>query len=100
MVFEYHCTECEEVFDVNFRIGQAPPTVVCPECQGESKRLFSCNFILKGGGWPSKKGRFNKEMTDRNEAAGRRMKIEHGEHGPVRLAALDYGDGDVREVEK
>ena len=43
--------------------------------------------------------KFNKEMTDRNAAAGRRMRKEHGD-GPVKTVAHDYGNGDVREVGK
>jgi putative FmdB family regulatory protein len=100
MLYDYRCPECEAVFELNFPVGKAEQEAECPECGGQAKRAFtSCNFILKGGGWPSKKGRFNKEMTERNERAGRRMRKEHGD-GPVRTVAHDYGDGDVREVKK
>jgi len=101
MLFDFGCKQCEVRFEVDFRVGEAPAHIECPDCGSEAKRQFtSCNFILKGGGWPSKKGSFNKEMTDRNERAGKRMRVEHGEHGPLKLAALDYGNGDVREVKK
>lgn len=100
MLYEYHCQNCEVVFEVSFPIGKASETVKCPECENESKRYYSsCNFILKGGGWPGKANSFNKEMTDRNEAAGRRMRKEHGD-GPVKTVAHDYGNGDIREVKK
>ena len=98
MLYDYRCSECEAVFEMVFPVGKAEKQVECPECGKVAKRAFtSCNFILKGGGWPSKKGRFNKEMTERNERAGRKMSKEHGK-GPVRSVAHDYGDGDVREV--
>lgn len=98
MLFDYRCSECEHVFESDFPVGKAAKEVECPECGKTAKRAFtSCNFILKGGGWPSKSGRFNKEMTERNEAAGKRMKDNVP---PVRLKAHDYGNGDIREVEK
>jgi hypothetical protein len=91
--------ECELHFERDFRIGKADSIVKCPECDSDAKRIFtSCSFILKGGGWPSKSGSFNKEMTERNERAGKRMRKEHGD-GPLRTVAHDYGNGDVREVE-
>lgn len=100
MLFDYKCVDCGFRFEQNFAIGKAKDDVGCPECNGCAKRSFeSCNFILKGGGWPSKSNSFNKEMTERNERAGKRMRKEHGE-GPVRTVAHDYGNGDVREVEK
>jgi len=100
MLFDYRCTECETMFEANFPIGKAEDFVECPECGESAKRIFtSCNFILKGGGWPSKAASFNKEMTDKNEAAGKRMRKEHGD-GPVKTVAHDYGDGDIREVKK
>jgi len=96
MIFGYECEDCGG-FDRDFPIGKAPREVTC-DCGKVAKRTYeSCSFILKGGGWPSKKESFNKEMTQRNEAAGRRMKKEHGD-GPVKLVAHDYGNGDIREV--
>ena len=98
MTYEYACHTCELLVEENFRIGGAPEKVSCPECKGECKRHYgSCNFILVGGGWPGKSNSFNKEMTERNERAGRRMRKEHGKP-PVNLVAHDYGNGDIREV--
>jgi putative FmdB family regulatory protein len=99
VAYEYKCLGCSCRFDLDFPIGEAPPTARCPECGEEAKKLISCSgFVLKGGGWPSRGNRLNSEMTRRNEDAGRRMRREH--KPPMRLAALDYGNGDVREVGK
>ena len=96
MLFSYGCEECGG-FDRDFPIGKAPRGVTC-DCGKVAKRTYDgMSFILKGGGWPSKKGSFNKEMTARNERANSRMRKEHGK-GPVRTVAHDYGDGDIREV--
>ena len=98
MLYDYRCHICSHEFELDFKIGEAKKSVPCPLCHSDSKRLIShCNFILKGGGWPSKKERFNKEMTKKNELAGSRMLREHGEP-PMKLVAHDYGNGDIREV--
>ena len=98
MLFDYKCSGCEIIFEADFPIGKAEKEVPCPECSEPSKRVFtSCSFILKGGGWPGKSGSFNKEMTERNESAGRRMKDNVP---PIKTVAHDYGNGDVREVKK
>lgn len=100
MLFDYRCHECGHAFEADFRIGHAEKQVECPECQGIAKRAYTtCNFQLKGGGWPSKKERFNKEMTKRNERAGQRMRKEHGDP-PLKPVAYDYGNGDVREAKE
>lgn len=97
MLFDYRCN-CGHTFEMNFPIGQASRQVACPECQQMAKRAYTtCNFHLKGGGWPSKGTRLNREMTRRNERAGRRMRKEHGEPG-MKPVAYDYGNGDVREA--
>lgn len=97
MLFDYSCKSCGEVLEKDFPIGEAPSSIEC-ECGERAKRSFGCSFILKGGGWPSKFHRFNKEMTERNEAAGRRMRKEHGD-GPLKQVAWDHGNGDIREIE-
>ncbi|MDR3628960.1 MAG: zinc ribbon domain-containing protein [Desulfocapsaceae bacterium] len=50
-VYEYECSACEKVFEVQQRIADQPLTH-CPECKGEVKKLMSMSsFQLKGGGW-------------------------------------------------
>lgn len=97
MRFEYVCRACEILFERDFRIGNAEKEVPCPECEKPCKRHYgNMSFILKGGGWPGRTGRLNREMTSRNEAAGRRMRKEHTPG--VKTVAYDYGNGDVREA--
>lgn len=77
MIFEYMCPKCQIVLERNAPIGKAPETVTCPDCNVLCERFYgSMNFILKGpaGSWPGKKLSFNKEMTERNERAGRKMR--------------------------
>ena len=98
-MYDYECKKCGKVSERDFRIGEAPKEVRCSSCKSASRRFYgTMSFILKGGGWPGKKSTFNKEMTERNATASRRMRKEHGD-GPMKMVAHDYGDGDVREVE-
>lgn len=50
-IYEYECSECEKVFEVQQRISD-DPLENCPDCQGAVKKLVSVSsFQLKGGGW-------------------------------------------------
>jgi len=74
MTYEYFCEKCETVLEADFPFGKAPKKIDC-ECGESCERFYGdMNFILKGGGWPSKKISFNKEMSDRNAKAGERMR--------------------------
>jgi putative FmdB family regulatory protein len=97
MTFQYACRKCREIVERDFRIGQADAEVPCPTCEESCKRYYGdMSFILKGGGWPGRTQRLNREMTSRNEAAGHRMRKEH--KPGMEIAAYDYGNGDVRDA--
>lgn len=50
-VYEYECTDCHKVFEIQQKMADAPLTA-CPECEGVVKKLMSMSsFQLKGGGW-------------------------------------------------
>jgi putative FmdB family regulatory protein len=50
-IYEYECSTCEKVFEVQQRISD-DPLDTCPDCQGAVKKLVSVSsFQLKGGGW-------------------------------------------------
>lgn len=52
-IYEYECKACENVFEVQQRMTDEP-LKICPDCQGEVKKLVSVSsFQLKGGGWYS-----------------------------------------------
>ena len=52
-IYEYECSGCEKVFEVQQRMSD-DPLKTCPECKGEVKKLVSASsFQLKGGGWYS-----------------------------------------------
>jgi putative FmdB family regulatory protein len=50
-VYEYRCTSCNQVFEYQQRMADAPKTV-CEACSGALERLISRSaFQFKGGGW-------------------------------------------------
>ncbi len=50
-VYEYECSACSNVFEVQQKISDAPLTQ-CSQCGGIVKKLVSSSaFHLKGGGW-------------------------------------------------
>ncbi len=52
-IYEYECKACENVFEIQQRMID-DPLKICPDCQGEVKKLVSVSsFQLKGGGWYS-----------------------------------------------
>jgi putative FmdB family regulatory protein len=53
-IYEYACERCEEEFEVEQRITDAP-LKRCPSCRSAKvKRLISqTSFVLKGSGWYS-----------------------------------------------
>ena len=95
MLYEYYCEACDKVFELDFKMGEAPKTSTC-ECGKSAERYFgNVGFILKGGGWPSKTGRTKAQQTANNEAAGKRM---HKNRDKLKTVAHDYGNGNVKEV--
>jgi len=52
-VYEYECSGCKKVFEIQQRIADAPMNV-CPECGASVSKLISrSSFQLKGSGWYS-----------------------------------------------
>jgi putative FmdB family regulatory protein len=50
-VYEYECSACAKVFEVQQRMSDEP-LKTCPDCEGEVRKLVSVSsFQLKGSGW-------------------------------------------------
>ena len=97
MLFSYECQKCGKRFDADYSIGKAPRVAPCPACKSDSKRVYDGVSISVKVSGRAPSSTFGEQMKNRNLAAGHRMK---GRKAPVRLAGLDYGNGDVREVAK
>lgn len=76
--YDFHCSDCEHEFEEFRQMGDSSSTE-CPKCGGSAKKMLSkrMSFVLQGQDFPSSNDRFNREMTKRNEAAGKRMLREH-----------------------
>jgi len=97
MLYEYFCEKCDKVFDHDFKMGEAPETAPC-KCGKQAARYYGkVGFILKGGGWPSKKSKFNAEQTRKNKDAGRRMHKNRSGTSP-KIVAHDFGGGKIKEI--
>ena len=61
-IYEYHCKDCDHVFDVLQKISDDLLTY-CPECgKPELRKLISApNFRLKGKGW------YETDFKDKNQ---------------------------------
>jgi predicted nucleic acid-binding Zn ribbon protein len=96
MIFPFQCQKCSKSFDEEFPIGKAPRVTPCPHCKGNGKRIYDGMCVaVKIGGAFCHSSTFGEQMKARNMQAAQRMK---GRKAPVRLAAMDHGGGDVREV--
>lgn len=50
-IYEYECLECEKTFEIMQKFSDEPLRI-CPECNGQLKKLISnTSFVLKGNGW-------------------------------------------------
>ena len=50
-IYEYHCTDCDENFQLSQKITDEPLST-CPKCEGKVEKLIShSSFVLKGSGW-------------------------------------------------
>ena len=43
-LYEYHCTDCNGVFELLRPVQQAGEAQPCSECDADSKRIISCEF--------------------------------------------------------
>lgn len=94
MLYQYECDKCWKPTEESFRMGTAPKFVKCPACKGRASRVYS-SPALKIGDGINRKSTFGESIRQRNLKAAHRMK---GRKAPVRVAAYDHGNGDIREV--
>jgi putative FmdB family regulatory protein len=55
MIYEYKCSDCQHIRELEYPMGVTAKIPRCPECDGQLLRLFSAPPIhFKGEGWASK----------------------------------------------
>ena len=58
MLYEFECKECGKMFEENRLLKKNTQSAVCPECNGESKKIMS-KFGFKIVGYSSINGYSN-----------------------------------------
>ena len=51
-IYEFRCTECDEVSEEMLSFKDKKKTIKCPVCSNKAERILSLgSFHLKGSGW-------------------------------------------------
>ena len=51
-IYEYHCEDCQQLFEHWQKTYDPQETIDCPICKGTGHKVISnTSFVLKGGGW-------------------------------------------------
>ena len=51
-VYEYACSNCQNVFEKWLKVSEITETAFCPKCGNQAQHIISNTaFVLKGGGW-------------------------------------------------
>ena len=62
-IYEFRCTECDEVSEEMLSFKDKKKTIKCPVCGNKAERILSLgSFHLKGSGW-YKDGYGNRDST-------------------------------------
>jgi len=76
-IYEYQCSECNEVFEIFHKIDE-DCKVACPKCLGPARKLISAtNFVLKGSGF------YVNDYPSKSRAEARKKEKEGSEKGPA-----------------
>jgi len=94
MLYPYQCQECDKEFDEMYKMGTAPRETICPDCKGLAKRTYDNVGVSFAQSVVTHPTTFGEQMKARNREAAHRMQ---GREAPVRVAAYDHGNGDIRE---
>ena len=63
-LYQYQCTECGVRFERHQHFDEAPLTV-CPECEGEVRRVIGpVGIVFKGSGFYATDSRKNKGKSE------------------------------------
>lgn len=75
--YVYRCEDCEGKFERFLRLKDRKDPQPCEHCKSSNTHtiITSCNFVLKGDGWPGKNYRINNQMAEKN----RRLDIKQEE---------------------
>lgn len=103
-LYEYACTICDHHFDIRHGANEKP-TLHCPECQGEVRKVFHASgIIFKGSGWYitdcAKKSAITETSAEREEKTEKIEKTEKKEPVAVGASTTENSTETKSEPEK
>lgn len=70
-IYEYHCPECDTIFEEWAKASEMKEVAPCPQCQTPAERIISHTaFVLKGGGWYVTDYGYRKNISEDSATAG------------------------------
>ena len=67
-IYEFRCTECDEISEEMLSFRDKTKTIKCPICNSKSEKIMSLgSFHLKGSGWY--KDGYGKRSASKEEVA-------------------------------
>lgn len=85
-VYEYQCPDCGCGFERSLRLANREEPQDCPTCGATAeKRMSLCGFVLKGGGWPGRDMKVNRQMATRHNRLATRFEAKKREEPGMQL---------------
>ena len=91
-VYEFQCPECGETFDRTLRLANRNDPQECKCGAQASKQISAVGFILKGGGWPGKAMKVNRQMATRQNKLAKRFDAKKREEPGMTLVPNVNGE--------
>ena len=87
-IYEFRCTECDEVSEEMLSFKDKKKTIKCPVCSNKPERILSLgSFHLKGSGWY--KDGYGKRDSTKEEVAKPAAQTETKEQPKAKPIADD-----------
>ena len=87
-IYEFRCTECDEVSEEMLSFKDKKKTIKCPDCGNKAERILSLgSFHLKGSGWY--KDGYGKRDSTKEEVAKPAAQTETKEPPKAKAIADD-----------
>jgi putative FmdB family regulatory protein len=99
-IYEYECEKCDCHFELKRRFDEDAESPCCPQCQGNTRQLFSPSVILfKGSGFYVTDSRSN---SNRPSEEGKTDEVEGGKKREGEADKVEGGkkrEGEADKVE-
>ena len=72
MFYNYECSDCGEITEIQCTIAEMKREIDCPKCKGKAKKTIEAPVLVG-----LNNAAFKKEMIKRNVEAGKKMRGSH-----------------------